>query len=42
MNGEAPKGFTTIWEEICDKVATMNRTKRKNLIRLLRAANEGR
>ena len=35
-----PKDFVRVWEEVCDKVAAMDRTKRRNLGKLLRAATK--
>lgn len=37
-----PKEFDEIWGEVCDKVATMNRVRRRNLGKLVRAAVKGK
>lgn len=42
MNGDEPKEFFQLLGEAIGLIEKMNRTKRKNLLRLLRAANEGR
>ncbi len=34
------KDFCDLWEEICDKINEMNRIRRRNLGKLLRAANK--
>ncbi len=39
---KVPKSAFTLFEEIIEKLGTMNRTQRKNLTKLLRAANEDR
>lgn len=36
------RDFDLIWIDVCDKVGGLDRTKRKNLMKLLRAANEDR
>ncbi len=33
-----PRNFTNIWEDLCDKVDGLSRTRRKNLNRLVSAA----
>ena len=38
----AARDFTQIWADLIDAIHQMNRRKRKNLLKLLRAANEGR
>ena len=38
----AARDFTQIWADLIDAIHGMNRRKRKNLLKLLRAANEGR
>lgn len=42
MDGDKPKGFSDIWSDMCDKLSTLGRVQRKNLMKLLRAANEDR
>ena len=41
---EEDKGrdFEDIWADVVDKLGELNRVKRKNLMKLLRAANEDR
>lgn len=41
---EEDKGrdFEDIWADVVDKLGGLNRVKRKNLMKLLRAANEDR
>lgn len=39
---ETPKGAATLFEDVINKLNTMGRTQRKNLIKILRAANEDR
>lgn len=33
-----PRDFTEIWSDLCDKVENLNRTRRRNLARLVNAA----
>ncbi len=40
--GGDPKDFTEMWQDAIDAISGMSRRKRKNLMQLLRAANEGR
>ena len=42
MNEENPRQFEEMWGDVVEEVKKLNRTQRKNLVRLLRAANEGR
>ena len=35
-----PRDFTDIWSDLCDKVWTMNRRRRRNLARLVYAATK--
>lgn len=42
MDGEEPKDFYKLLDEAIEIIQKMNRTRRKNLLRLLRAANEDR
>lgn len=35
-----PRDFYDLWEDVCDVVSEMNRTRRRNLSRLVRAANK--
>ena len=35
-----PRDFTEIWTDLCDKVDGLNRTRRKNLNRLVKAATK--
>lgn len=42
MDGEEPKSFYTMLNEAIGIIEKMSRTRRKNFLRLLRAANEGR
>lgn len=37
-----PKEFEDIWEEMCDIVWAMNRTRRRNLGRLIYSATKGK
>lgn len=39
---ETPKGAATLFEDVITKLNTMGRTQRKNLVKILRAANEDR
>lgn len=36
------RDFEDIWADVMDKLGGLNRVKRKNLMKLLRAANEDR
>lgn len=36
------RDFENIWADVVDKLGGLNRIKRKNLMKLLRAANEDR
>ena len=36
------RSFEDIWADVVDKLGGLNRVKRKNLMKLLRAANEDR
>lgn len=36
------RNFEDIWADVVDKLGELNRVKRKNLMKLLRAANEDR
>ena len=42
VDKETPKEAGVLFEEVIEKLNTMNRTQRKNLIKILRAANEDR
>lgn len=42
VDEETPKEADTLFEDVIGKLNTMNRTQRKNLIKILRAANEDR
>ena len=35
-----PRDFTEIWTDLCDKVDGLNRTRRRNLNRLVKAATK--
>lgn len=35
-----PKDFVKLWEELCDKIAAMSETQKKNLSKLVRAATK--
>ena len=37
---KTPREFYDIWSDICDAVASMNRTRRRNLSTLVRAATK--
>ena len=41
-DNDVPRSFIDMWAEIIVKIEKLNRTRRKNLLRLLRAANEDR
>lgn len=40
--GAEAKDFNEMWEEVCDIVGDMNRTRRRNLGRLIYAATKGK
>ena len=42
VDKETPKEAGTLFEDVIGKLNTMNRIQRKNLIKILRAANEDR
>ena len=42
VDEETPKEAGALFEDVIGKLNTMNRTQRKNLIKILRAANEDR
>lgn len=35
-----PKEFTQLWDEVCEKVNALNRTQKRNLDKLVRAATK--
>ena len=37
-----PKEFTQLWDEVCAKVNGLNRTQKRNLDKLVRAATKGK
>ena len=37
-----PRDFTEIWSDLCDKVENLNRTRRRNLARLVNAATSNK
>ena len=37
-----PKDFTELWDEVCEKVNALNRTQKRNLDKLVRAATKGK
>ena len=37
-----PKEFTQLWDEVCEKVNGLNRTQKRNLDKLVRAATKGK
>ena len=37
-----PKDFTELWDEVCEKVNNLNRTQKRNLDKLVRAATKGK
>lgn len=39
---EKEREFELIWTDLCEKVDQLSYKRKKNLMRLLRAANEGR
>ena len=41
-DNDVPRSFIDMWAEVIVKIEKLNRTRRKNLLRLLRAANEDR
>lgn len=40
MEDGTPRDFQSIWEDVCDKVWYLNRTRRRTLGKLLRAVNK--
>lgn len=42
VEGDKNRDFEDIWADVVDKLGGLNRVKRKNLMKLLRAANEDR
>ena len=42
VEGDESRSFEDIWADVVDKLGELNRVKRKNLMKLLRAANEDR
>lgn len=40
--GTEVKDFNEMWEEVCDIIGSMNRTRRRNLGRLIYAATKGK
>jgi hypothetical protein len=40
--GAEVKNFNEMWEEVCDIIGSMNRTRRRNLGRLIYAATKGK
>jgi len=42
VEGDESRSFEDIWADVVDKLGGLNRVKRKNLMKLLRAANEDR
>lgn len=36
------RGFSEIWNDLCDTIDSMNRTRRRNLGKLIYAATEGK
>lgn len=41
VEGEKERPFEKIWEDVCDKIGELDRKKRRNLGRLVRAAANG-
>ena len=37
-----PREFTELWDEVCEKVNGLNRTQKRNLDKLVRAATKGK
>lgn len=37
-----PRDFTELWDEVCEKVNNLNRTQKRNLDKLVRAATKGK
>ena len=37
-----PRDFTELWDEVCEKVNALNRTQKRNLDKLVRAATKGK
>lgn len=42
VEGDENRSFEDIWADVVDKLGKLNKVKRKNLMKLLRAANEDR
>ncbi len=42
VEGDESRSFEDMWADVVDKLGGLNRVKRKNLMKLLRAANEDR
>ena len=42
VEGDESRSFEDMWADVVDKIGGLNRGKRKNLMKLLRAANEDR
>jgi len=42
VEGDESRSFEDIWADVVDKLGKLDRVKRKNLMKLLRAANEDR
>lgn len=42
VEGDESRSFEDMWADVVDKIGGLNRVKRKNLMKLLRAANEDR
>jgi len=42
IEGDESRSFEDIWADVVDKLGKLDRVKRKNLMKLLRAANEDR
>ena len=40
VEGAKPRDFYDLWEDVCDAIDGMNRTRRRNLSRLVRTANK--
>ena len=39
---EGTKDFSELWADVCDTIGSMNRTRRRNLSRLIYAATKGK
>jgi hypothetical protein len=37
-----PKDFIELWDEVCEKVNNLNKTQKRNLDKLVRAATKGK